>query len=479
MLQLPSQPTNPLAHLNLNLVKAELCRRSFYRFVQEFWSVIIHEVPVWNWHIEYLCGELQQIAERVKRREPTEYEYYIINIPPGSSKSTIVSQMYIAWTWTIDPTQRFICASYSKEIARKDASFTQLILNSDKYKAYFPTINLNKDAVDLIKNNHGGERFATSVGGSVTGIHAHQILPDDPLNPQQSTSKVERDTANEWFTTTLSNRKIDQKITPTILTMQRLHEDDCAGYLMARGVSFKLICLPAECDTNVRPLHLAANYVNGLFDPIRLSQDTLNQKKVTLGSYGYAGQMLQKPSPTEGGMFKRDWFKICERSSVPKVAPCFVVDTAYTSNERNDPTGMMSYVIAHNSIYITKFKKGHWEFGDQCKNLVDFTKDNGYTMQSIVEAEPKATGKSVVQTLKAQTSLNIKEGKNPTKDKEARANDIAPYIESGRVYLVRDGWNDDFIEQCCTFPNAKNDEEVDCLIMACQRAFKKSKSIRT
>ncbi len=463
----------------MDLVKGELCRRSFYKFVQEFWGIIIHENPVWNWHIEYLCDELQQIAERVKRREPTEYEYYIINIPPGSSKSTIVSQMYVAWTWTIDPTQRFICASYSKEIARKDASFTQLILNSDKYKAYFPDLILNKDAIDLIKNNQGGERFATSVGGSVTGIHGHQLLVDDPINPQQSSSETERNTANDFLTTTLSNRKVDSSITPTIMTMQRLHENDCTGYLIERGVSYKHICLPAEADTNVRPLSLAANYVDGLLDPIRLSRKVLVDKKTTLGSYGYAGQMLQKPAPSEGGIFKKSWFKVCEPSSVPAGTVNFVCDTAYTSDERNDPTGIMAYKIANRNLYITHFTKGWWEFLDQCKNIVDYAKEQGYKPTSIIEIEAKASGKDVVNTLKVQTALNIKEAKNPTKDKEARANDISPFIECGRVYLVRGGWNDDFISQVATFPNAKNDEEVDCLVMACQRAFKKTGAIRT
>lgn len=468
-----------ISGIDLNEVNAELCRRSFFYFVKEFWDTIIHEVPVWNWHIEYLCIELQQISERVKRREDTPYEYYIINVPPGSSKSTLVSQMYIAWTWTIDPTQRMICCSYSQTVSRKDAFFTQQILNSDKYQKYFPNIKLEKDAIDLIKNNHGGERFATSVGGSITGQHGHQLLVDDYINPQQSSSEAERRNSNEWMTATLPTRKVNKSVTPTIIVMQRLHEEDIVGMILEKNKSVKHICLPAEIDTNIRPVELVLKYKDGLLDPIRMSRTILNQMKTTLGSYGYAGQMQQKPSPSEGGLFKKSWFRICEPTSVPRHTVNFVVDTAYTENEKNDPTGMLSYIISGSDCYITKFEKGHWEFMDQCKNLIRFVNDNGYTFLSIIEAEPKATGKSVVQTLRKQTELNIKEGKNPNKDKVARANDILPYVEAGRVFLVRGGWNDDFINQCATFPNAKHDEEVDCLIMACQRAFKRSKTIRT
>lgn len=470
--------SHQLPKIDINQVNAELCRRSFYFFVQEFWDTIIHEKPIWNWHIEYICNELQTIAERVKNRQPTEYQYYLINVPPGSSKSTIVSQMYIAWTWTIDPTQRFICGSYSQTISRKDAAFTQNILNSDKYRAYFPELKLEKDAVDLVKNNKGGERFATSVGGSVTGQHGHQLILDDPLNPQQSSSEAERRTANDWVSSTLPTRKVNKEIVPTIIVMQRLHENDTCGYLMEKGVNYKHICLPAELDSTVRPLSVVSKYKDGLLDPIRLSIKILEESKKNLGSYAYAGQFGQRPSPAEGGLIKKNWFTICEPTSVPNVPTSFVADTAYTDDEKNDPTGMLAYKVSGNDLYITMFKKGHWEFLDQCKNIIEFAKDNGYSVRSLFEVEPKSSGKDVVSTLKKQTSLNIKEAKNPTKDKTARVNDIVSFIEAGRVYLVRGGWNDDFIEQCAMFPNAKHDEEVDCLVMACNRAFKKKGVIR-
>ena len=74
---------------------AELCKRSFYRFVQEFWYEVIPEDPVWNWHIKYLCGQLQYLNDFVEKRKPKPYDL-IINIPPGSTKSTIVTQMYNA-----------------------------------------------------------------------------------------------------------------------------------------------------------------------------------------------------------------------------------------------------------------------------------------------------------------------------------------------------------------------------------------------
>ena len=162
---------NPYAAL------AELCRRSFYRFLQEFWHVVIPEDPVWNWHIKYICDELQYLNSFVERREPKPYDL-VINIPPGTTKSTIVTQMYNAWVWTRDPSQRFIATSYAHALALSQAIKTRDIVTSDKYKLLFPEFSLKKDQSgkgDFV-NNAGGQRFTTSTGGTVTGMHGHQII---------------------------------------------------------------------------------------------------------------------------------------------------------------------------------------------------------------------------------------------------------------------------------------------------------------
>src|SRR5690606_9375662 len=140
--------------------------------------------PVWNWHIEYLCGRLQEYGMRVVRREP-KLSDLIINIPPGTSKSTIATVMFPAWLWTADPTIRALTGSYSASLSTDHAVKSRDIIRSDKYAEYFPEIEIKRDQDNKThyKNVKGGERYATSVGGTVTGFHAHIIIIDDPLNP--------------------------------------------------------------------------------------------------------------------------------------------------------------------------------------------------------------------------------------------------------------------------------------------------------
>ena len=93
-----------------------ITKESFYEFVKEFWDTIVTETPIWNWHIEYLCNEAQIVCERMFKGLPKEYDLDV-NVSPGSTKSTIFSEMLPAWIWTRKQSAVCICGSYTKELA--------------------------------------------------------------------------------------------------------------------------------------------------------------------------------------------------------------------------------------------------------------------------------------------------------------------------------------------------------------------------
>jgi predicted phage terminase large subunit-like protein len=452
---------------------AELCRRSFYFFVQYFWNTIIAEQPVWNWHIKYLCEELETIGRRVAERGAKEYDYYIINIPPGSSKSTIISEMYPLWCWAIDPTQRFICGSYASTPAEDIAEKCFNIYNSEKFALLFPQLVKNSSGGKThFKNGLKGERYTTSTGSGITGIHAHQKIIDDPMSPAIANSVIERDRANKWVSETIGSRNVDADMTVTIIVMQRLHQMDTTGYLLAKeGLRIKHICLPAELSDNVKPESLRDYYADGLFDPIRRSKNSLLTAKTELGSYGYAGQMQQRPAPEEGGIIKKAWFGITNKPlPMPVEATInFQLDTAYTKDTNNDPTAVVAYYIRGNNLYIAHASSVWKEFPDLITWLSPHVKELGYRGNSMIYCEPKASGISVVQTIRTSTDLNIVESEAPKDDKLTRLYTVSPKIEAGRVYLHEGPWNEAFISQITSFPNADHDDEVDCLTAIIKR----------
>jgi predicted phage terminase large subunit-like protein len=283
---------------------ADACRRSFYDFFKEFWSLIAAETLVSNWHIPYICEELQTISERVFAGKPKEHDT-IINCPPGSTKSSIISIAWHPWMWTRMPSLRFISGSYAERLALDLSRKSRDIVLSDKYRELFPGIDLidDQNTKGYFVNSKGGMRYAVGVGGSVIGMHAHIIAIDDPIDPQGVLSDLILADANTWTNETLAYRKVDKILTPTVIIQQRLHQDDPSGHWLEEGYKVNHICLPADTTWEVKPESLKRFYKDGLFDPVRMPVSVLEEARKKLGEVGYAGQFGQAPVPRGGAMF--------------------------------------------------------------------------------------------------------------------------------------------------------------------------------
>lgn len=454
--------------------QAELCKRHFFKFVQAFWGAIIPEEPVFNWHIPYLCGELEKMAYYIVNRLPKPYDL-IVNIPPGTTKSTIVTIMFPAWLWTLDPSLRVISSSYSSDVSLDQAQKSKDIITCEKYMRLFPEVCIRRDksGKGFYGNTAGGERYVTSTGSAVTGKHAHVIINDDPQNPKQADSEPLRLQAEE-FTKTLSTRKVDKRNTPTITIMQRLHEDDVTGYLLKKKADkIRHICLPAELSDNVQPAELKDKYIDGLLDPVRLSTEVLEEAKIDLGSRGYAGQYEQRPSSASGNLVKASWFghiSLAEFYALHSTEPVhFYLDTAYDEKKSsdNDPSGILAACKIQNTLFILHAKKVWKEFPDLIKFLPEYCAAWGYSKKfSTLRIEPKANGESVIQQLKAYTDLNVTRTETPKDSKFTRLSACSPKIECGRVVLVDGDWVEDFVEEVTKFPSMTHDEYVDILCYA-------------
>jgi hypothetical protein len=86
--------------------------------------------------------------------------------------------------------------------------------------------------------------IATSVGGVLTGRGADIIIIDNPLKPEEALSQAQRQAANDWFDHTLYSRLNDTGTGAIILIMQRLHEDDLAGHVLAQE-DWEVVRFPA------------------------------------------------------------------------------------------------------------------------------------------------------------------------------------------------------------------------------------------
>ena len=455
-------------------LEKKLCELSFYEFFKQAWHVVEPSIELsTNWHHKYLCDILQKEAERIIDNKPKTKDI-VINIPFRSTKSLLVTVMFPVWAWIKNPKFRFITASYSAELSIEHATRSRDVINSEWFKDRWGEVFHIKKDQNLkarYENNFLGVRRATSVGGTVTGQGGDFLLVDDPVSPQHAASEVERENANEWYRTTFYSRLNNPLTGIRIVIMQRIHDNDLSGFLLSGGESrlkYKHICIPAELSDDVKPKMLKDNYdENGLFWTDRFSKSILADYKQALGSYGYAGQLMQTPTPLNSGMIRADWFKIDQfKHTTEHTTVDFVIDPAYTANEKNDPSAMLAYTYKDNRWQILDCINVYKEFPDLVKFIPQWVVKNGYTNRSRVYVEPKASGKSIVQTLKKETGLNVREDKPPSKDKVARVQDISASLETGRVSLLKGDWNEEFLQQLVKFPSAKHDDMVDCLVMA-------------
>jgi len=454
---------------------------SFHYFYTLFWDVISSEEYVDNWHIKLICDELQEVGLRIARREDNPYDI-IFNIPPGMSKSSIISQAWPVWLWLIDPSIVIIVTSHGRELAEDNSLKSKAIFKSQRFYEYFQDyfhkvhghyIRLIRDNIMAWGNNFGGIRYSCGSGGT-TGRHAHVVINDDPISAEQAESDAHRRRVWRFLTRTLASRMVNKKMTPTITVMQRLHEDDPAGRALKSNQKIKHYCLPAEVSDKVQPCELKEMYVDGLLDPVRLDRDVLKIQFDKLQSYGYSGQYGQNPFPEGGGRIKKEWFVFIEPGEVPDgIVWDLWIDGAYTDKTSNDPSGLMvaGHDLVNHRMIIRHFRNAYMGMPELLKFIPDYCKSYGVGNIGQIHIEPKASGLSLIQMLRAERVNDVFQIKNKLVGlgKEARSNTAAPKVESGQILIVRDNWNDEFIDQCTGFPNASHDEAVDLIGYATYR----------
>lgn len=444
---------------------ASTCRDSYYEFVKHFWHTICKDPPVFNWHIKFLCDEIQEACERIFRREPNLRDL-LVNIAPGTTKSTLFSVMLTPWAWTRMPHFRFIGASYTDALALDLSGKSRQVVESPLYQRTFPEIRLSKDTNSKSHwaNTQGGDRYAVAVGGSVTGMHAHAIVIDDPINPREVRSKADLETANLWCKETISSRKVDKEITTTMVVMQRLHQNDPSELYISRGAErVKHVCLPGELTPKVYPEYLRDRYVGGLFDPVRLSRPVLDRMLTEMGQFGYSGQILQDPIPLGGGMFKSDRIHLMQYppgiDSFKKIVRFW--DRACTKNGGDWSVGVKMGLHVDGSYWILDIARGQWSTEERERQIVATAARDGKSVRIGIEQEPGSAGvDSAKDTVKRLTGYLVQAQKASGK-KEIRADTFSVQVNAGNVYMVNGAYVKDYLEELAFFPNGKHDDQVD------------------
>ena len=451
-------------------LKRELYRRDASA---RFCSFLDYTTPTYDrqWFHTLIANKCQALIEGTL---PTNR--LMVFTAPQNGKSEIVSRKFPAWVLGHHPRAKIVGVSYSADLAEKFSLSIKRTIESDEYAKAFPDTRLahgrrdgqwknNDDYFDIV--DYGGFYKAVGVGGSLTGTPADLGIIDDPIkDAMQAYSETYRRRVWDWYTDVFLTRLHNES--KQILIMTRWHEDDLAGRLLKdepeKWTVLKLPALREDLDNPDDPREIGEALWEERHSKARLLEVEQRSPRT------FAALYQQRPTIIGGNIIKRDWFKHISQVEFERMRNhepyIFFLDTAYTDNSNNDPTGIIATCKIGNDLYITHGVKVLMRFPDLLRFIPQYVREHGYTNHSTIRIEPKANGISVVDQIKDTTGLNVTYTPAPKDSKETRLNASSPSVECGKVVLVNGAWNEDFIDEVCGFPAKPHDEFVDVLCYA-------------
>jgi len=481
--------------------ESERFSQSFSEFVRAAWREIEPETEfIEGWHIDAICEHLEAVtAGEIKRLQ--------IWVPPQSMKSRLISILWPAWEWTHSPGTKYWTACYANDLSGHLAQVSLGLMLGEWYQARWP-VQFERDAEKFFKNVRGGFRLSTSPESKGTGYHGNRILLDDVIKAQQVVSKAEIEDVNNWFDGTASTRGLPGHA--RILVMQRLHENDIAAHLIEIE-DYVVLALPERYWDHPYAWRgrrrdvdsLGSRYGGG--DPRKKEGEYLwtatrppnESDAIAHGLRHQAGGQLQQwPTPREGNLLKRNWWRYYDprmfddklpardleiwRKRRPKLTRIVQsVDTPLKDKESNDLVSIQAWGIKGADRFLIDIRTEHMNYSQAKRAIVEqarYVRKLYPRIAHTVLIENAGYGVELLVELKRELTGVTKISAGQDGDKIMRAEAASADLESGNCWLPGVGGGADetlgpartvsaqikaFIESCAIFPYGTHDDDVD------------------
>lgn len=433
-----------------------LLRQRFDLFLRFAFREVSGRELVHEWYVDAMEHQL----DRLRTGENQEL---IVTLPPRHLKSIMISSAFVAWMLGRAPATRFVCASYSLELAEKHARDCLKIMESSWYRKAFPALRLTKRALMDLETSAGGGRLTTSVGGSLTGRGGDWIIIDDPMKGDDALSEVMRDAAKEWYFNTARQRG-DEEQTRFVVVMQRLHEDDLAGHLLRLSGYYELRLPAIATHDELIPLTRGRFHQRRegcVLSPRRRSRAFFELRRAQ-EPYVFAAQYQQDPVGRIGAFVQPEWFGVYDEA--PRNGLTVQSwDTAIKTTVRSDW-----------SVGITaRYYQGRWYILDVFRKRVEYGELLSVIRESCARfgvdhllIEDAASGQQLIQQLRSDGAPDMPYpiAITPVGDKIVRFEAQASRIQAGQVLLPRTApWSADFVAEVTRFPGGQYDDQADAL----------------
>lgn len=441
---------------------AAVLRSSLYSFARKAFATVSPGEPFFtNWHLEALCHHLELVRTGQIRRLKIE-------VPPRSLKSVCASVAFPAFVLGHDPTAKIITVSYSNDLAAKHAGDCRAVMQAQWYRELFPGTRLSpaKNQEANYETTQRGHRYATSVGGTLTGRGGNLIIIDDPLKPEDAMSDARREAVNGWYSRTLLSRLNNKATDRIVLVQQRLHLDDLAGHVEELD-DWVILRLPAIADEDACiPIGQGQYHLRRAGDvlhPEREPLEVLDNLRRALGSATFSAQYQQCPVPADGEVVKWGWFRrYGEPPPGHHMAICQSWDTASKPDEHCDYSVCTTWGIHGDDLYLLDVDRARLSFPALKRRVVELAR---HWQPRTLLIEDKGSGTALIQQLRTEANdIPYPTAFVPRDDKLTRFHAQSARIEAGHVLLPEHApWLEDLRIELASFPQGRNDDQVDAI----------------
>jgi predicted phage terminase large subunit-like protein len=430
----------------------------FRAFVEYVFGVLRPGTPFKpNWHIDAMAHKVSQVATGEVKR-------LIITVPPRHLKSIIASVALPAWYLGHNPSERVVCVSYSAELAKTHANDFRRVVADPVYRAVFPSMIVSRDTDSEIQTTLRGRRYATSIGGTLTGRGGNLIIIDDPLKPSDAVSDVNRRRVIDWHGNTLSTRADDKQNARTVVVMQRIHVEDLVGHLLETEAGFEVLNLPAVAQsTTTYDLGNGRTHIReqgDLLHPAHEPAEVLRDIKKSMGDMLFSAQYQQAPEPAGGKIIKRKMLRSyseLERQPTDRIVLSW--DIALSEKEAADYSACVVLLNRGDLYYVLEVIRGKFPFDKLKDKIIEVKERYGKAASLVIEDGGISYG--LIQALR-QKDVNVVDYK-PKGDKQERLISQIDLFMGGSVLLPKEApWLDEFVSELLSFPG-RHDDQVDAL----------------
>ena len=430
-----------------------------------------------SWHHRAMYKVFDRFAEGQLTR-------LIVTAPPRHGKSEAISRRLPAYLLGRDPDTRIIAASYGADLASAMNRDVQRIITSDEYRELFPDTRLSEKNIKTLSEGtwlRNSEVFevvgrqgiykCAGIGGPLSGRGGSILLCDDYLKDwKEAASKTIRDSQWDWYRSVFRTRA--EKDARIAIAVTRWHEDDIVGRLLDLAKSdpkadqWTVINLPAIKEEP--PDEFDPREPGEALWPSEFSLQELEKIKTSVGSRIFVSLYQQRPSPQEGTIIKREWWKFYTARPDDLTGWCISCDLTFKDSEKGDWCVMQVWGTLGARRYLVDQVRARMAFTEQVAalRLLAFR----WPKCQAKYVEDAANGAALISLLrdKVQGLIAVR----PVGSKQARLEAVAPQIEAGNVHLPDPSiapWIGDLIEEVAAFPNGAHDDMVDSLSQALHR----------